>query len=223
MADTGVRLHHDAVVLAGGRSIRMGTDKAALLLDGRTLLDHTLAAAAGAERRLIVGPQRRPGWTTVTEPRPGRGPVAALAAGIAALQGNPHPDAPPTTQGPTSPQWVLLLACDHPRIAEAVPALLAEVTRAESTRDTADDAGPAGYLATDDTGRDQYLLGCHRREALTAALAALGAPEDAAMGRLFRRLDLRPVPLGALARDVDDPTQARRAGIAVGDPHQPPR
>lgn len=208
---------YDALVLTGGRSSRMGRDKAELVFDGLTLLDHTLAGAAGALRRIIVGPHRRPGWTTVTESPPRQGPVAGLAAGIAVLEAN-------QPSRPTAPDWLLVLACDHPRITEAIPQLLQLTGPLDSLADTA--AGPDGYVAVDDTGRPQYLLGCYRRSALVAALAGLDVVEGAAMRRLLTDLDLRTVALGAgLAVDVDDPEQARRLGIEVppAGPHTRPR
>lgn len=206
---------YDALVLTGGRSSRMGRDKAELVFDGLTLLDHTLAGAAGALRRIIVGPHRRPGWTTVTESAPHRGPVAGLAAGIAALEGiQPSGSA-------ATPDWLLVLACDHPRIEEAIAALL-RLTGPLGSSTTSGD-GPDGKVAVDDTGRPDYLLGCYRRSALLAALAKLDTVEDAAMRRLLAPLDLHMVSLGVgLAADVDDPAQARRFRIDVPPANPPP-
>ena len=49
----------DAVVLAGGAARRLGgTDKPALRVDERTLLEHVVAAVAGAGRIVVVGPRR---------------------------------------------------------------------------------------------------------------------------------------------------------------------
>jgi molybdenum cofactor guanylyltransferase len=49
-----------AFVLAGGRSSRMGSDKALLSIGGQTLLERALqTAAAVAERIAIVGPRER--------------------------------------------------------------------------------------------------------------------------------------------------------------------
>ncbi len=96
----------DAVVLAGGRSTRLGgTDKPGLIVGGQTLLGSVVSAvtSAGADRIVVVGPQRpaalRPGTgglgpgdlnpgapgriTYAREEPPGRGPVAALACGLA--------------------------------------------------------------------------------------------------------------------------------------------
>ena len=42
-----------AFVLAGGKSSRMGRDKAALLLNGRTLLQHALATLREALERAL--------------------------------------------------------------------------------------------------------------------------------------------------------------------------
>lgn len=83
------------VVLAGGRSSRMGTPKAALEWHGSTLLRRTVGIldrvtggrvvvvrAAGQE--LPPLPDR---VTVVDDPREGRGPVQGIAAGLAALRG----------------------------------------------------------------------------------------------------------------------------------------
>ncbi|MHB8451581.1 MAG: molybdenum cofactor guanylyltransferase, partial [Mycobacteriales bacterium] len=70
------------IVLAGGRARRLGgVDKPAQLVGGRTLLDRVLAAAAGAERRIVVGPARPGalprGVEVCCEEPPGGGPAAA--------------------------------------------------------------------------------------------------------------------------------------------------
>jgi molybdenum cofactor guanylyltransferase len=83
------------VVLAGGRSSRMGTPKAALEWHGSTLLHRTVsivARAAGGPVVVVRAPgQDLPGLprgTLVTEdPREGKGPVQGIAAGLAALSG----------------------------------------------------------------------------------------------------------------------------------------
>ncbi|MGH3120123.1 MAG: NTP transferase domain-containing protein, partial [Streptosporangiaceae bacterium] len=52
---------YDAVVLAGGRSIRLGgTDKPGLIVGEQTLLGSVVSAvtSAGADRIVVVGPER---------------------------------------------------------------------------------------------------------------------------------------------------------------------
>jgi molybdopterin-guanine dinucleotide biosynthesis protein A len=83
------------VVLAGGRSTRMGTPKAALEWHGSTLLGRT----AGILARVASGPvvvvravgQELPdlpeNTLVVDDPREGKGPVQGIAAGLAALRG----------------------------------------------------------------------------------------------------------------------------------------
>jgi CTP:molybdopterin cytidylyltransferase MocA len=51
-------VRHDAIVLAGGGSTRFGRDKLAAVVDGVTLLDRVLNAAAAAEQRIVVGSRR---------------------------------------------------------------------------------------------------------------------------------------------------------------------
>ena len=81
------------IVLAGGRSSRMGTPKAALEWHGSTLLRRTVGIVA----RVADGPVvvvRAPGQSlpalppavqVVDDPREGLGPVQGLAAGLAAV------------------------------------------------------------------------------------------------------------------------------------------
>jgi molybdopterin-guanine dinucleotide biosynthesis protein A len=72
-------------VLAGGRSSRMGMDKAELRLGGRTLLEIAVGKLAGICREVVVvgGRERVPAGVRVIEDlRPGCGPVGGMAAAL---------------------------------------------------------------------------------------------------------------------------------------------
>jgi molybdenum cofactor guanylyltransferase len=83
------------IVLAGGRSSRMGTPKAALEWHGSTLLRRTAGMLARVTEGPVVVvrapgqdlPSLPPGTEVVDDPREGLGPVQGLAAGLAALAG----------------------------------------------------------------------------------------------------------------------------------------
>jgi molybdenum cofactor guanylyltransferase len=83
------------VVLAGGRSSRMGTPKAALEWHGSTLLRRTVGILARATDGPVVVVRAAgqdlpdlPARTIVVEdPAQGKGPVQGIAAGLAALSG----------------------------------------------------------------------------------------------------------------------------------------
>lgn len=180
---TGAAEVIDAVVLAGGRSTRLGgQDKATLTLDGARLVDRTVAAArsAGARRCVVVGPDSlAPGVPVVREDPPFGGPVAGLAAGLAELG-----------EGSTA---VLVLACDLADPVTAVGALVAAW-------------GPAGegVHLVDEAGRPQWLTGIYRRATLENALAALGEPTGQSARRLLSGLSLRGVQVDAsAAADID--------------------
>jgi molybdopterin-guanine dinucleotide biosynthesis protein A len=90
-----------AAVLAGGASRRMGRDKATLTVGGAELASVALAAAARVASPVVLvapegHPARRLAARVVTDP--GQGPLAALAAALAALEAG----------------HVLVLAGDHP-------------------------------------------------------------------------------------------------------------
>ncbi len=83
------------VVLAGGRSSRMGTPKAALEWHGSTLLRRTVGILARAADGPVVVvrapgqdlPDLPPRTIVVEDPAEGKGPVQGIAAGLAALSG----------------------------------------------------------------------------------------------------------------------------------------
>lgn len=75
------------VVLAGGRSVRMGQDKSQLTLNGVTMLEHTknLLLQAGATKVLYSRNQQ--GATSVADIHPQKGPLSGIHA-IAMAQPN---------------------------------------------------------------------------------------------------------------------------------------
>jgi len=173
-----------AVVLTGGTAARMdGIDKAALELDGASLLDRALAATADAGEVVVVGepvPTTRPVTWTREQPA-GGGPAAGVLAGIDALR--------------EPPELVAVLAVDMPRVTAQ--------TFGRLTAALEDDAD--GALLVDDGGRRQLLCGVYRLSALQQARPR--AREDD-HGLPVRRLlePLHLVEVAALAdeaRDVD--------------------
>ncbi|MFT3887709.1 MAG: NTP transferase domain-containing protein [Arachnia sp.] len=182
-----------AIVLGGGRSSRMGTDKLALLLDGRPLLARVVEAALGWADTVVVAGDRPRGWTDdprVTfrrEDPPFGGPVAGIAAALAEADGADE---------------VLLLAGDLADPA-AVVALLA-----------AADAGPDGVVLEDEEGWAQYLAGRYRRVSLAAAVDALGERRDVSVRRLMGGMDVSRIPAPEpTTRDLDTPEVAKITGV----------
>ena len=166
-----------AVILTGGRAERLGgADKASLRHRGSTLLERALAAVAGAAETVVVGPDAstdRP-VSFVRESPHGSGPLAGLATGVAALEGD-H-------------EWVVVLAVDMPHVdSGTVARLLDAAERAD-----------AAWL-TDDRGRRQ-LAGVVRPSQVPRPDRAAGAP----MRLLMDLDDVVEVAaVGAEAEDVD--------------------
>jgi molybdopterin-guanine dinucleotide biosynthesis protein A len=175
-----------AVVLAGGRSARLGgRPKAGLRRAGRTLLELTLDAVREAAGVVVVGPADPAVPAHVLRTRedpPFSGPAAGIAAGLRALDALP------------AAQWTLILACDMPGVSRAVPLLL------EAAR-TGD--GAAGYVSVPPDGHRQPLAALYRSDVLRRAFAGQDAA-DRSVFSFVRELPLRDVtvPEDATA-DVD--------------------
>ncbi|UDM01024.1 NTP transferase domain-containing protein [Streptomyces longhuiensis] len=189
---------HDAVVLAGGAARRLGgTDKPAVRVGGRPLLDRVLAACATAATTVVVAEPRPTAhpvrWTR--EDPPGGGPVAALDAGLRA----------------TTADQVLVLSADLPFLSEQTVQSLLDALNAG----TAD-----GVLLTDADGRDQPLVAAYRSAPLRHHLAELAAAHDDGLSGLplrllVGRLELTRItdPVASFDCDTWDDIAAARSRI----------
>jgi molybdenum cofactor guanylyltransferase len=183
-----------AIVLAGGRSSRFGRDKLSEPLDGRPLLEHAIDAVRplAVEIVVVAAPDTWPDVPAdvrvVHDDRAFEGPLAGLAAGLAAVEAD----------------VVVVVGGDMPWM---VPAVLARLVRGLDTAG-ADavvlDGGGARRplpmalrrsVAADAAGA---LLdeGDHRLRALRDRLAAASVPDDE-----WRQDD----PDGLTLRDIDTP------------------
>jgi molybdopterin-guanine dinucleotide biosynthesis protein A len=188
-----------AVILAGGEASRLGGGglKATRPVRGTPLLSRVLAAVDGAQRAVVVGPPELaslvPQDTLLTrEEPPGGGPVAALAAGLAALGRAPAPSRHRTSGGDASDgdaggvpgtgiaePYIGVFATDLALLTpSAVSTLRTALTSPTANRSgRADRPHPADVaLFVDDDGRAQYLCAVWRTAALLRTVAALGDP-----------------------------------------------
>ncbi len=145
-----------AFVLAGGKSSRMGRDKAGLVLAGKTLLERAVqtARAAGAQVCIVGAGQAlhdmaaRLTCSTVGDAFPGQGPLAGIHAALASAHAG---------------QVNFILAVDIPFVTAAL--LQFVLSRAKES----------GALATlpHAAGRIHPLCAVYRREFAAAAQQAL--------------------------------------------------
>ena len=189
------RVRLGAIILTGGRSVRMGRPKDSLPFAGTTLLGHvatTLSACASPVVVVARAPEQPlpplpAACELVHDERPGEGPLAALATGLRALGG--RADA------------ALLAACDQPFwSAAAVRWLLAQL-------------GTALLVMPHAHGVLQPLAAIYRADVLPAIDAALGSgqrtPRDLARlpgARTLVEAELRAFdPQLRFLQDVDTP------------------
>jgi molybdopterin-guanine dinucleotide biosynthesis protein A len=193
------------VVLTGGLSTRMGTDKAFVVPgDGGPVLVERARRAladAGAREVLAVGGDRARlrdlGFTTVPDRVPGRGPLGGLISGLrAALL-----------------DLIVVLSCDLPAIDAAT---VTELVRCLARRPDA-----AAALPVFD-GRCQVLVGAYRRMVATPDLEAAFRSGERSIQRALSGLTVVPVasvrtgPLVDVDRpeDLDQYARSRRANAS---------
>jgi molybdopterin-guanine dinucleotide biosynthesis protein A len=105
-----------ALLLAGGRSTRMGRDKAGVVIENRPLWEYPITAlrATGPAEILLSGPPDGPyaasGCDIVMDDEPSRGPLSGICAGLERCR----------------TPWLLVLAIDMVRMT---PQFLSELLR----------------------------------------------------------------------------------------------
>lgn len=154
-----------AVLLAGGKSRRMGQCKALLEVEGETLLQRTVRLLDGFGELWLSAndPALANGLPVqlVVDNYLGCGPLAGLEAALSA----------------TEKEALVCVSCDLPRLTEAVPELLLNALgEAEAA------------VCVDSTGRVHPLCGIYRRETLATARRLLESDERRMMAFL-REID----------------------------------
>jgi molybdopterin-guanine dinucleotide biosynthesis protein A len=191
-----------ALILAGGAGRRLGgVDKPMLAVGGRPMLARVLDAVADAAVRIVVGPPTLSlpgGVIRASEEPPGGGPVAATAAGLAALDAG---GAAGADRWPT----VALLAADLPFLDTHSVRRLREALETSTTD---------GMVFVDSEGRRQTLCGVWRTASLRAALDRIGPPSGVAVRALLAGLRTGELHLAAQPPpwyDCDQPDDLLRA------------
>ena len=198
------------IVLAGGRSSRMGSDKASLLLDGHSLLHRTVAALDAVVDEVVIVRaadqsiplvQRRGSLVVVEDPVEGQGPLFGMATGLEASSG----------------QIALVVGVDHPFLRPALLRLLVERIR----------GGERWVLPIAD-GRPQPLCSAFASDALevmrrhieAGARAPMAVAAELGMVRLpeeeWRTVD----PEGLSFVDVDTPEEFEAARARLERSHE---
>ena len=165
------------LILAGGRSRRMGRDKAGLPAGDGTLIEHLVGRLAPVAGETIVagGPDLPAidGVRRVDDRYPGLGPLAGIHAGLLAA----------------SRTWVWVVACDLPDVEPGLGALLCSLAvGVEAVVPRVDD-------------RAEGLCAVYDRS-LAARIASFLQAGERRVQDLLAQLDVRYVP-AAVLRQVD--------------------
>jgi molybdopterin-guanine dinucleotide biosynthesis protein A len=153
-----------------------------LSVGGRSMLARVLDAVAGADPRIVVGPDdlTLPDGVLRTRERPaGGGPVAALAAGLALVPWSAGPI------GTAHAGQVAIVGADLPFLTVGDVRVL---------RSAVGDHDGAAFV--DEHGRVQWLCGVWRPVPIAGRLDELGDPAGVALRTLFSGLRVATVGAG---------------------------
>ena len=183
-------------VLAGGRSRRMGADKALLAWHGATLVEHVARElAAVAQPITLVGPSARYahlGLPVVEDLHPGLGPLAGIEAALAS----------------SSAPWNLILACDLPGVQSALLAAVLDAALSSPDLDC--------VTAVDADGRLQPLCAAYHRRTLPRIARQIEIRHVKLLDTIAL-LNYRTIAAGAAAslHNVNTPEDWRQVGGPV--------
>ena len=174
-------------VLAGGRSARMGRDKALLPFRGCTLIEHVAAEVKNITKQVsLVGDIRRYrnfSYPVVEDIFPGKGPLAGIHAALAA----------------SAADWNLIVACDMPEVTFGFLGRLLERAGAGC----ADAVLPVGS-----SGRAEPLCAAYHRRSLDAITRALTrGVRKVSDGLVELHVDFWPVADARFFRNLNTPQE----------------
>jgi molybdopterin-guanine dinucleotide biosynthesis protein A len=162
-------------ITAGGRSSRMGTDKAWLELDGRPMIEHVIAAVQSVTSRVAIIANRpeyqRLGYPLFVDSQSGIGPLEALRIALSY----------------TATDRVILIACDLPFVKSELFRFLIE---ASNQHQATVPIGPDGKL--------EPLCAVYHRDALRV-VSDLIDEGHRKIGLVFDRVATRVIAFAELA------------------------
>jgi len=171
----------NAIVLCGGKSSRMGFDKAFIKAGGKTLVERQMEALGGRFGKIILA-TNSPGKyasgarvETVPDGVPGLGPIGGLAAALEK----------------SDSKYNFAVACDMPFVNPDLAVYMAGSIK-------------KGYQAVVPFYREEFqpLCAVYSRDCLGEIREAL-ACNRLKLVRLFSRLKVRKIPLGELKKFGD--------------------
>lgn len=162
LAEQCERHHATAVILAGGKSTRMGCDKRFLPIQGKPMVQHVCDQVAPLfVQTIIVAAEleefRFGTVSVVSDDMPGLGPLGGISTALAASRHDP----------------CFVLPCDMPRMDFA---LMARLLQAAPDADCT--------LPVSRHGRFEPLFGVYRKSALPHIMQAVAAGERKVMRAL---------------------------------------
>jgi molybdenum cofactor guanylyltransferase len=196
------------VVLAGGNSSRMGTDKAVLTIDGQSLMDRTIDVLFAVAKRVVVvgfaqsrseawlaNHQRNDALTFVDDLYPNEGPLGGVLSAFCATETDTE---------------LLVVSCDLPLLSIEVLRILAQSTGSNESH----------VIMCSVNDRLQPLLARYRSSAYEVLQRAFLAGERSLLRApgLVKDALVLPVDLAAASHDVDTPNEARLLGVDL--PHE---
>lgn len=179
------------LVLAGGRSRRMGQDKRQLLVDGERWVERAVrllrrhcprgfVSVGAGEPESEIG-----GWPILDDPPPaGRGPLVGIHAGLRRAAGLD----------------LCVLACDYPLMDDALLGRICDTPLEADVR-----------LARDEAGRDHPLV-ARWSAALVDEVGRAVAAGELRVRSLLEGLTVERVDGGRALTNVNDPDQLERLG-----------
>lgn len=150
-------------ILTGGRSTRMGRDKADVVVSGSTMLDRVAAALSTVSRRLVLLGPDRDGWECWPDSVHAQGPLAGIATALSR----------------TSADRVVLVAVDHPFV------------RSDFLRRLTQIRSELPVVPVDETGVRQVTCAVYPKEIAEAAVEE--AATGGSIQTLLDRVSFHPV------------------------------
>ncbi len=213
-----------AVILAGGRSRRLGQPKPFVEIGGRTVLERLLEATAALDDVMVsvrdpapfAALLERTGWTADAAAHPCAEGARSFTSGSRAVRllPDPVPDQGPVAGlagGLTAARetHAIVLSGDLPFVSPALVTKLLTLLRETPGVDA---------VVPHVEGRDQPLCAAYRRRVGAGAADYLAAPEAESGGRSVTGLLERLLVRRAEAAELGDPEDVRRAIRGIDTP-----